>query len=64
TMRNIEDALDRLKTKSFGICVECDDRIPPVRLEALPFAERCLGCQKHLDEEVRQKAEEFFRPLF
>ncbi|MEO8358524.1 MAG: TraR/DksA C4-type zinc finger protein [Vicinamibacteria bacterium] len=64
TMRNIEDAMDRLNTKSFGLCIECDHRIPPVRLEALPFAERCRVCQEHLDEEERQKTEEFFRPLF
>ncbi len=28
-----------------GICVDCDDRIPPERLAILPTAIRCQFCQ-------------------
>lgn len=65
TMRNIEDAMTRLKSDSYGRCLDCESGISAARLEALPFAERCRDCQERLDAEIRQKAEEQqYRPLF
>ena len=65
TMRNIEDAMARLKAESYGRCLDCELVIPRVRLEALPFAERCRECQDRFDDEARQKTEELqYRPLF
>jgi len=50
TMRGIEGALERLKSESFGRCLDCGGRIPALRLRALPSAERCLQCQDRHDE--------------
>lgn len=51
TRHNIEAALARLKTSSFGVCADCDGKIPLARLAALPFAETCRDCQECRDAE-------------
>jgi len=37
-------ALQRLVDKSFGDCVCCGVEIPMDRLEAVPYADRCIDC--------------------
>jgi RNA polymerase-binding transcription factor DksA len=44
--RRIEDAMHRLEHGTFGCCESCGARIPPARLRALPFADRCRSCQE------------------
>src|SRR5271166_2912657 len=39
------DALRRLDTGSYGLCVDCGDPVPEGRLEAKPEAARCMTCQ-------------------
>jgi DnaK suppressor protein len=53
TVQGIEDALRRLKTGAYGTCQDCGDRIPALRLQALPFAERCRDCQQQYDPAPR-----------
>lgn len=45
-IRDIEAALQRMASGTFGVCVECGEAIGAVRLEAYPTAKRCLGCQR------------------
>jgi RNA polymerase-binding transcription factor DksA len=45
TVRGIESALARLKRNAYGKCSDCRQPIPAARLQVLPFAERCRGCQ-------------------
>lgn len=40
-----EGALRRLDTARFGRCERCDGSIPAERLEVLPMAALCMGCQ-------------------
>jgi DnaK suppressor protein len=49
TVRGIQGALRRLKTGAYGLCADCGDPIPALRLRALPFAERCRDCQQQCD---------------
>jgi|SRR5208282_304879 len=44
TLEEIDAALQRLDDGSYGRCVECDARIPPARLEAIPYAPCCVHC--------------------
>lgn len=37
-------ALARLDAGDYGICTSCGEPIDPKRLEALPYAERCIAC--------------------
>jgi len=53
TVRSIEDALRRLDRGAYGRCLDCDSPIPAVRLQALPFAERCCVCQEQHDDAPR-----------
>jgi len=42
----IEAALSRIERGEYGICERCGQAIPAARLEALPNASRCVGCQE------------------
>jgi RNA polymerase-binding transcription factor DksA len=44
-LRRVDAALERLDAGVYGICVSCGGPIPSARLEALPAAEMCIGCQ-------------------
>ena len=41
----IREALDRIKDKSYGICVNCENAIGIKRLEAVPWTRLCIECQ-------------------
>ena len=45
-LRLIEEALDRLDSGDYGICLSCDQPIPPKRLQAVPWARYCVRCQE------------------
>jgi len=57
-LRNISSALERMKEGKYGICEECGDRIPLVRLNALPWATHCIECQRELE---RREAEPYLK---
>ena len=42
----VDEALARLDEGSFGTCVRCGQPIAPERLEALPWAARCIDCER------------------
>jgi DnaK suppressor protein len=49
----IEEALDRVRAGTFGICKKCGTLIPKARLEAVPTAKMCINCksrQEHATE--------------
>lgn len=45
-LRDVEAALQRIATGTFGICINCNEPIARERLEAYPTAKRCLKCQR------------------
>jgi len=45
-LRLIEEALDRLNSGDYGICLSCDEPIPPKRLQAVSWARYCVRCQE------------------
>jgi DnaK suppressor protein len=48
-LRDVEDALARMRAGRYGRCVNCDARLPVARLEVLPQAARCMACQREAD---------------
>lgn len=48
-MADIRAALKRVDRKEFGECIECGDAISVKRLQALPWAARCISCQERWD---------------
>lgn len=59
-LRMIDEALDRLESGDYGVCLSCDGEIPDKRLRALPWAKYCIPCQEaiHSEQEIEQR---FFR---
>jgi DnaK suppressor protein len=48
-LRSIRTALARLEDGSYGECLNCGARIGPKRLNAVPWAACCVGCQEAAD---------------
>ena len=48
-LANIENALERMKAGSYGLCEVCSGKIPLARLNALPYATMCIECQRDLE---------------
>jgi DnaK suppressor protein len=46
----IDEALDRIRQTTYGVCGECGCLIPSQRLKALPFARRCVECQSVIEQ--------------
>jgi DnaK suppressor protein len=51
-LERIAAALLRLQKapQEYGLCLDCGEPIPPKRLDIMPFAELCAGCQQDKDE--------------
>lgn len=50
-LRLVDEALARIAAGTFGVCPRCGTTIPAERLEALPWAARCIDCQRLADRE-------------
>lgn len=44
------EALRRIESGTYGLCVDCGKRIPPARLQVKPEATRCIACQEEHEE--------------
>lgn len=47
----IAEALDRIKDGTYGLCIDCNEKIPVKRLEVFPAAKRCVGCKSIYEKE-------------
>jgi len=48
-LQAIDDALVRIDAGTYGLCVRCGNAIAEERLEAMPYAQKCIDC-KRLEE--------------
>ena len=46
----VDEALDRLTSKNFGVCASCESELEKKRLEAVPWAKHCLSCQEKQEQ--------------
>ncbi|MBQ3839785.1 MAG: TraR/DksA family transcriptional regulator [Fibrobacter sp.] len=53
----LEEALQRIKKGTFGVCKVCQQLIPKARLMAVPTATKCVNCK----EETKKKEQEINR---
>src|SRR5271165_76976 len=51
-LRQVEEALDRLESGDYGICLACEEPIAPKRLRALSWARYCVTCQDAIGAEM------------
>lgn len=40
----VDQALEAIEAGTYGICDDCGEAIPVARLDALPYATRCVEC--------------------
>jgi DnaK suppressor protein len=52
-LRDVVAALQKIDNGSFGDCERCGESIAEKRLEALPFARHCIGCQRAIEQEEK-----------
>ncbi|HLY10461.1 MAG TPA: TraR/DksA C4-type zinc finger protein [Planctomycetota bacterium] len=45
-LEEIDDALERIDHRSYGVCEDCDTPIPWERLLAIPMARFCVDCRR------------------
>jgi DnaK suppressor protein len=45
-LRQVDNALWRLDNGEYGVCVDCGEPISGRRLDAIPWADRCISCQE------------------
>jgi DnaK suppressor protein len=50
-LANIDHALEKMRSGAYGLCEECDKKIPMARLNALPYATTCIECQRNAERE-------------
>jgi DnaK suppressor protein len=51
----IDEALQRIKEKSYGLCESCEGEIQLGRLKVLPFTRLCVKCQEENEKESKRQ---------
>lgn len=51
----IDEALLRIKDKTYGICESCEGEIQLGRLKVLPFTRLCVKCQEENEKESKRQ---------
>ncbi len=51
----IDEALQRIKDKTYGICESCEGEIHLGRLKVLPFTRLCVKCQEETEKENKRQ---------
>ena len=51
----VDHALQKFEDGTYGLCESCGQPIDPARLEALPYARRCITCKTKETKEAKGK---------
>jgi len=51
----IDEALERIKDKTYGLCENCEGEIQLGRLKVLPFTRLCVKCQEENEKESKRQ---------
>jgi len=57
-LRLVKEALDRFDSGDYGVCLSCENPIPPKRLYAVPWARYCVQCQEALGMDRGEEMQE------
>ena len=53
SLNQIEAALERIEEGVYGVCLECEAKIPKTRLNAIPYTPHCVKCAAKLQKQHR-----------
>ena len=45
-IKYLDKALNMIEEGTFGICIECDEFIPKIRLDEVPHSNKCVDCKE------------------
>jgi DnaK suppressor protein len=45
-LEQVEEAIERLQTGTYGVCLQCGHKIGVERLNAVPYAAHCIDCAR------------------
>ena len=54
-IKQIDDALEKIESNTYGDCEECDEEIPLARLELKPYVKYCVDCLEDLEREEKAR---------
>ncbi len=60
-IKEIEEALERIKHGEYGTCEECGEPIPEQRLRLFPAAKLCVKCQEEFDQYEKFREDQSLR---
>ena len=49
-MTLVDEALQRMDDNEYGVCVACGGEMQQKRLDAVPWARHCIGCQEKQEQ--------------
>jgi DnaK suppressor protein len=49
-LQRVDEALQRIDKGAYGTCAECGEELNKKRLEAVPWASRCITCQEKIEK--------------
>ena len=49
-LAQVDEAIGRIDDRRYGMCVVCEDELDKKRLEAVPWAKRCVPCQEKQEQ--------------
>ncbi|MBI4848444.1 MAG: RNA polymerase-binding protein DksA [Nitrospirae bacterium] len=52
-LKKIEETIERIESRAYGMCEECGNEIGIKRLEARPVTTLCIDCKTRQEEEER-----------
>ncbi|MGP0566099.1 MULTISPECIES: TraR/DksA family transcriptional regulator [unclassified Nitrospina] len=52
-LKLVEEALEKITTGEYGVCSECEGKIPEARLQVVPFTRYCVKCLEKLEQEEK-----------
>ena len=58
-LTEVQDALKRIEQGTYGTCVVCGQPIPEKRLEAIPWAARCIKDEEQLEQRNLSREETY-----
>jgi DnaK suppressor protein len=50
TLQLIDEALERIRKGTFGVCGHCETELQQKRMEAVPWASHCTSCQEKQEQ--------------
>ncbi len=54
-LKAVDEALKKIEEGTYGLCIDCGELISEQRLEAMPYAVRCMQCKEQYEKKLKVK---------